>query len=60
MTVKLDKTSVTAISDGGLSLYPRPTESKSRPFLCIEVLFPLPVLPLFLSIQSLYRLLFLV
>ena len=59
MTVKLDNTTVTAISDGGLSLYPRPSESKSKPFLCIEVLFPLPLcisprVPL--RIQSLYRL----
>ncbi len=39
MKIKLGNTTVTAISDGGLSLYPKPTASRNHPILCIEVLF---------------------
>jgi len=42
MKPKLGDTRVKAISDGGLSLYPKPTSSDHKPILCIEVLFPLP------------------
>ena len=37
MKIKLGTTTVTAISDGGLSLYPKPSSSIHIPILCMEV-----------------------